>query len=528
MAIMDWGVKVLKTGLFGVVGLGLAGTFVASSVMDTNWYLGGFVVMYFAVQLGFSFGNYKTVERLTGYSDLSVSDKKDWTKKFMGDKVSPEIEEYFQQHGEEMKVAVMVVGYREDPDFWRGCLESIRDHACGQASFGTVRGVYACVDGDSENDHFMTDIFHEVFDGSLLSRIEEEENAGNVSKLSNIPLHSPSERQGCKSQVREFSHGGKRETMKRGMDWIHLDGDYDYILVTDSDTVFLPNAVWSLVKVVHDDPQNGCATGTLEIFNRTTGLAKMVNARYLYAFNMERSAMSFAGCMNCCSGPFSIYRNSVLDETFLDDFVTQSCCSQKVGPGDDRHLTNLMLMKGYRSRQSPLSVAMTESPCTLERFFTQQLRWMRSFYREQYYQVLAVPHQSFYLLFVTIYENLFPYIVVLSFIPTFGLLYETPVEVLYSRILICLGIIVLRTTMLFVLSGYQWDVLYNIFMLPTYFCALLPMKVYALLTLCTQNWMTSDRLLVRKRCNWDVAGMNAFIVMWNLGYVVMGMYRWWR
>ena len=527
MTVLDWGLKLVKSSLFGVVGLGLAGTFVASSVMDTNWYLGGFVVMYFAVQLGFSFGNYKTIERLTGYSELNASDKNDWTKKFMGDTVSPEIKEYFQQHREEMKVAVMVVGYREDPDYWRGCLESIRDHACGLASFGTVRGVYACVDGDSENDHFMTDIFHEVFTTSSLTTIEEEEGKlDNFSKLTNINLHS--EEEGYKSQVQEFSHGGKRETMKRGMDWIQVDGDYDYILVTDSDTIFLPNAVWSLVKVIHDDPKNGCATGTLQIFNRTTALAKMVNARYLYAFNMERSAMSFVGCMNCCSGPFSIYRNSVMDETFLDDFVTQSCCSQRVGPGDDRHLTNLMLMKGYHSKQSPLSVAMTESPCTLERFFTQQLRWMRSFYREQYYQILAVPHQSFYLLFVTIYENLFPYIVVLSFIPTFGLLYETPIEVFYSRILICMGIIVLRTTMLFVLSGYQWDVLYNIFMLPTYFCALLPMKVYALLTLCTQNWMTSDRLLVRKRCNWDVVGMNVFIVLWNLGYVAMGVYRWWR
>ena len=500
-----------KTGLFVLAGVGIAGAFGYSIVADTQWYLGSLVTAYFVVQLGLAYINYRKTVQITGYQ----RDTPWMTQPLLS--TQPEVLEWFKKNQEEVKTAIMVVGYREDPDYWRSCLESIREYGGSDATGGAVRGVYACVDGDSENDHFMTSIFHEVFSGGVG---EEDDD------LEEVDLHPKIK---TKTVVREFPHTGKRGTMRAGMEWIRseteknekYDYDYDYIVVMDSDSILTPNAMWSLIRFAADDPKNGCATGALHIFNRVNWITRIIQARYRYAFQVERSAMSAMGCMNCCSGPFSIYRNQNLDEKLLEEFTSQTCCSAPVGPGDDRHLTNLVMMRGHYSRQSPVSIVLTECPLTFSRFLVQQLRWMRSYYREQYYQIQAIPHQSWWLMVVTLYELLFPYLVVLGFFP---ILRTISLSMLLERIYLCLGVVLFRTAVLFTISGGEWDMLYNVFMLPLYFCFLLPMKLYAGLTVGMQGWMTSDRLVVRGKWSADVIGMYTAIACMNAFYVILGLH----
>ena len=67
--------------------------------------------------------------------------------------------------------------------------------------------------------------------------------------------------------------------------------------------------------------------------------------------------------------------------------------------------------------------------------------------------------------------------------------------------------------------------LYNVFMLPLYFCFLLPMKLYAGLTVGIQGWMTSDRLVVRGKWSADVVGMYTAIGVMNAFYVMLGLHQ---
>lgn len=500
-----------KLGLFGITGVGIAAAFGYSILSDTQWYLGSLVTVYFVTQLGLAYVNYRKACGLTGYDQRQ---NQEWmSTSLLSEK--PEVVEWFKANKDSLKTAIMVVGYREDPDYWRSCLESIRDHGLSESTGGAVRGVYACVDGDSENDHFMTKIFHEVLGITATSR--------SGGDMEDIDLHGIDGTPTTTVAVREFPHRGKRGTMRAGMEWIREASEpYDYIVVMDSDSILTPNAMWSLLRVMADDPENGCATGALHIFNRQNWITRVIQARYRYAFQVERSAMSVMGCMNCCSGPFSIYRNAFLDDRFLEEFTSQTCCATSVGPGDDRHLTNLMMIRGHRSRQSPVSIVLTECPLTLSRFLIQQLRWMRSFYREQYYQIQAIPRQSLWLTVVTIYEILFPYVVVLGFFP---ILRAMPLSVFLERLYLCLGVVTIRTAVLLLISGGEWDMLFNMLMVPLYFCVLLPMKLYAGLTVGIQGWMTSDRLLVRGRCSTDILCMYTAIVGMNAFYAMLFLYQ---
>jgi hyaluronan synthase len=354
-----------------------------------------------------------------------------------------------------------IVGYREDPVYWKNCLESLRDLDYPKDK---ISGLFAFVDGCEAEDTYMKEIFHDVF----LEHIDYD------------------------TDCLLLSHSGKRNVMYNGFLHIrHMYPNNDYIIVIDSDTIIHIDGVRQLVKAMEWNHFNGCGTGSLKIFNNNKLLTKIVHSRYGYAFDIERGAMSYVGCMNCCSGPFSIYKQKLLDDDLLDRFLYQNYCGRRVGPGDDRHLTNLILEKGYRSIQTPYAIAYTESPELFKRFLLQQLRWMRSFYREILWQVKAIPYQHPYLIVITTYECLFPFFLLLSMISPF---YESwPLDLLYRRIYYSMGILGFRTFLLLCFKNFDIHYIYNICYFPLYFLFLLPIKIYALFTCFQMGWITSDR-----------------------------------
>lgn len=496
------GRSVVTWTLFALVSVSITGGFLYSIVLGKNMMLGLLILFYFISQLVLSSMNIHHCNRLLLQNENISWD--DWlTKDFWETKA----ESYFRVN--KRHVGILVVGYRENPIYWQQCIESIRKYS----PVSLVRVVCAAIDGNDEPDRDMEEIFYQAWD-CCTGTVESD------LIMSDISLEPPIERSSLL-----LPHRGKRHTMRSGFEYLRINYPHlDYVIVMDSDSVLKPNSIWSLVRVIDDNPANGCGTGSLQILNRDNTLTRIIDARYAYAFNIERSAMSAVGVMNCCSGPFSIYRMSCLDDELLDAFICQRFCMQPVGPGDDRHLTNLILAKGYRSVQCPYSVAETECPVAIRRFFIQQLRWMRSFYREQPFQIYAIPVQHFYLIIVTIYEILFPFIMILSLIPTFGVLYPSPLIVFRNRVIICVSVIFLRTIILIV-TMRRLALWYNIFMLPLFFIALLPMKIYALLTMGIQNWMTSNRLFLRQNCNVDVFFMWCTIALWNLIYVLLIIHR---
>lgn len=453
--------------LFFIFSIILSIGYPLSIVMQYNVFFGVLIIVYFVLQIVFA--------------SMNVDSMK---KRVMTDRPS---------------VSIMIIGYRENKSYWADCIRSII-----ASDYDHIMAIEAFIDGDEEEDQYMKSIFNDI--------VAETEESRKYS---------------C--HITMCEHGGKRHAMEKGFKQIlRKYPDNEYIIVADSDTVFEKDAIFQLIRCIHQDPQNGCATGNIKIFNKDRWLARIINARYAYAFNIERGAMSAMGVMNCCSGPFSIYRQSCVDDDLLEDFVNQTYCRKRVGPGDDRHLTLLIMNRGFLSRQTPYAIASTETPDHLHRYFQQQLRWMRSFYREQIWQVRAIAHQNIYLMIITVYEIFFPFFIIISFLPTFNIIdYSRPVLLFYTRLIVAVGIMLLRTFLLLCFNGFLLENVWNICVFPLYFIFLLPIKLYALCTCHVQGWITTTRKdSIMSKISPDIVFIYIFILLWNmfLTYMICKLY----
>lgn len=155
------------------------------------------------------------------------------------------------------------------------------------------------------------------------------------------------------------------------------------IITLDSDTILDKNALINLAKNFADK-KIGAVTGQLEVLNANDNLlTKIQAARYWNAFNFERQSQGKLGVINCCSGPISAYRREVIEE-IKKDYFDQTFLGKKATYGDDRHLTTLILRKGYKVKYERNALGYTDAPNTFKKFIKQQIRWKKSFLRETY------------------------------------------------------------------------------------------------------------------------------------------------
>ena len=155
----------------------------------------------------------------------------------------------------------------------------------------------------------------------------------------------------------------------------------EIIVTVDSDTLLDKHAITNLIKPFND-PTVGATTGNVRGLNKNQNfLTKMIDARYLNAFSFERKALSAFGIVTCCSGVLSAYRKDIL-ETVKEIYIKQRFLGKKCTYGDDRHLTNLILKRRYKSVFVKSAKAVTDLPFNMSTYIVQQLRWKKSFIRE--------------------------------------------------------------------------------------------------------------------------------------------------
>ena len=124
----------------------------------------------------------------------------------------------------------------------------------------------------------------------------------------------------------------------------------------------------------------------------------------------------------------------------------------------------LVLLKGYKSKQTSYAFAGTEAPITMKKFVIQQSRWIWSFFREIPWQVRAIGYQSPALAFITQSEVIYPFLVMIWMV----------VSLFMGKHLlrggsIALLVIMLRALSLFIHMGCNVDMLWNLAYLPMYF-----------------------------------------------------------
>jgi hyaluronan synthase len=165
-----------------------------------------------------------------------------------------------------------------------------------------------------------------------------------------------------------------------------------YVLTGDDDTVWHPDATRHLVAALQRD-RVGATTGHVATLNpRDTWLTRVTAIRYWVAFQIERAAQSYYGAVTCVSGPLGGYRRYLIDQ-IGDDFVNQRFLRRPCTFGDDRHLTNLVLARGYQVTYSRAQ-AWTEVPGRMRKYLKQQKRWGKSHWREMIWTAKALPLHS--------------------------------------------------------------------------------------------------------------------------------------
>jgi hyaluronan synthase len=289
--------------------------------------------------------------------------------------------------------------------------------------------------------------------------------------------------------IHEFPQNkGKRHAQKFGFDVV---GDsVDIVITIDSDTILARDSVRYIVQPFAD-PKVGAATGDVRAIKKNL-LSRLIDARYWTAFNQERSAQSLFGTVLCCSGPLAAYRN-VLVQQVKEAYISERFFGTICTYGDDRHLTNLILEKGYIVKFERKAKAETQVPQHLKPWLRQQTRWNRSFYRELFWTlkriILRRRNTQVYMLYDLCMQAVLPMLLVLSLIFVgYRSIVESPMY-LIGYLMILIGIAILRGSYAFLRTRDR-----VFFLFPLYaFChifLLIPVRVYALCTLRTTKWGT--------------------------------------
>ncbi|XP_053305345.1 hyaluronan synthase 3 [Spea bombifrons] len=379
-------------------------------------------------------------------------------------------------------VALCIAAYQEDPEYLRKCLRSVR-----RLSYPHLR-VVMVVDGNSEDDRYMMEIFREVMGsegtGCYIwdTNYHEKEEGGQEGE------------KGVQELVKNFPYtcimqkwGGKREVMYTAFRAL---GDFvDYVQVCDSDTVLDPACTAEMLRVLEEDLNVGGVGGDVQILNKyDSWISFLSSVRYWMAFNVERACQSYFGCVQCISGPLGMYRNSLL-QYFLEDWYHQTFLGQKCSFGDDRHLTNRVLSMGYQTKYTARSRCLTETPTKYLRWLNQQTRWSKSYFREWLYNALWFHKHHLWMTYESVVTGFFPFFLVATVVQLF---YRGRVWNILLFLLTVQLVGIVKATYACFLRGNAEMIFMSLYSL-LYMTSLLPAKMFAVLTINKSGWGTSGR-----------------------------------
>ena len=176
---------------------------------------------------------------------------------------------------------------------------------------------------------------------------------------------------------------GKRGAMVAGFRKL-LELGIELIVNVDGDTSADVDALANTVRIFLAKPDTSLLTSNVRIknLNRTRIRNNMLKLwtyfRYDYANNIERGAQSFFLNVTCGSGPWLALRANLIDEEFINEFLTHSHRGFEVRPGDDRFVTRMMNRKKLTTVYSPDVLVWTDCPENWKRFRSQQSRRAQS------------------------------------------------------------------------------------------------------------------------------------------------------
>lgn len=361
-------------------------------------------------------------------------------------------ENYEQEQWVEEKhsVSIIIPVYNEQPDILQRCIDSCRKQDADDLE------VIVVDDGSTNREELIEKVYSQYDQDDIVSVI--------------LPA----------------SNQGKREAQKVGFDI----AKGSIFVTVDSDTVIEdPRAVSKLIYRFQD-PAIGAVTGDVTVANKNENfLTKLTYYKYWTAFFQERSAQSLFGVMNCCSGPFSAYRASVIKEV-EHDYVNEYFLGMKCTFGDDRHLTNLLLRAGYDVVFEGNAQAFTWVPNNWKSYITQQVRWAKSFYREMIWTARFVHGRNFYLYFDMSLQLLLPLLLLLSAVTMIFQSFVDGTPIYFANYIVAVFVIALLRALYGFYRTHDKGFLIYMFYGFIHIFLMMPIRIYALFTLRTSHWGT--------------------------------------
>jgi cellulose synthase/poly-beta-1,6-N-acetylglucosamine synthase-like glycosyltransferase len=342
-------------------------------------------------------------------------------------------------------VDVVVPCFNEDPSLLEACCRSV----AGQDYPGPVR--VWLVDDGSRNQSALLAVYERWAERGWEVRLLD----GNVGK-----------------------RAAQNEAVRRGTG--------ELVVLMDSDTVLAPDAIRQAAAAFGDD-QVGALSGSVGVLNAPTNLlTRLIHHRYRLRFQVERPAQGFFTSLLCCSGPFAVYRRSLLAGLW-QRYLTQTFGGVRCTNGDDLHLTNLVLATGHQVLHEPRAIASTSVPRSLGQYLRQQVRWNRSFYRELPWTVDAIRSRHPYLALDVLARALLPLLLAaaLLLLVSEGLLVGW--DLLATDLSLAVAMLCVTAAFLLVHgASVPFLLLYG----PLHVVLLVPVRVYALVTLANPRWET--------------------------------------
>jgi cellulose synthase/poly-beta-1,6-N-acetylglucosamine synthase-like glycosyltransferase len=283
---------------------------------------------------------------------------------------------------------------------------------------------------------------------------------------------------------------GKREALYLAVTPL-LDDDVEYVVTIDSDTLLEPDALTRVAEPLQR-PNIGASTGNVLLLNeRENLLTRMIGTYYWVGLNIYKQAQSVIRSVVCCSGCLAAYKAQLLRDV-IEEFANQRFLGESCTHSEDRHLTNLVLRRGFDVVYVPEAVSWTETPATVRGFLRQQRRWKRGYIRESAF-TLTYAWRTKRLLFLQIllWDLTAPFL-------SFGLriaLAVTAVEnpSLVLRVILPSWVVMLLVRYIFVPLRAP-DKLLGLFLYMVFYeCCLYWLNLWALFTVRNKSWVTRQQ-----------------------------------
>lgn len=278
---------------------------------------------------------------------------------------------------------------------------------------------------------------------------------------------------------------GKRDALRRGWEAANTE----IVALVDSDTIWAPDTA-DRVREPFADPRVG-GVGTRQNAYRPDTFWERISDMYLdYRYFDENASQTVMGAaVSCLSGRTAVYRRDLLLEV-SDDFMSETFMGRVCNSGDDKRLTTLILERGWLTYMQRSARVWSTFPAKPVQFFKQRLRWARNTWRSDLRAlgsrwIWRYPFLGFYMIDKAVSNFtllIAPVYFVISIVRgDWFFTVALGVWWLVSRGLKMLPHLVRVPKDLIVLPGY---------VLLTFVMALV--KIYALMTIRTQKWLTRD------------------------------------